>query len=450
MRFPSDFVWGTATASYQVEGAVADGGRVPSVWDMLCRKEGAIWQGQNGDTACDHYHRFREDVGLMKQLGLKAYRFSIAWPRVMPDGTGKANPKGLAFYDQLVDALVEAGITPYVTLFHWDYPYELYCRGGWLNADSPDWFADYTRVVVDRLSDRVQHWLTLNEPQCFVGLGHRDGVHAPGDKLGWTEVLRAAHHALLAHGKSVQAIRANARSKPEVGFAPIGTVAMPASDQPADIEAARFATLSILRKDLWNNTWFSDPVFKKCYPSDGLAMFGDAVPVIGANDMDIIGQPLDFYACNIYQAVTVRAGDDGKPVLVDRADGYPITAFQWAVVPDCLYWGPRFLWERYQKPIMITENGLSGLDWVSRDGAVHDPQRIDYTARHLEAFGRAGAEGVEIKGYFHWSLLDNFEWAEGYKHRFGLIHVDYETQKRTMKDSAHWYREVIASNGAKL
>src|SRR5262249_34086405 len=224
MKFPANFVWGAATASYQVEGAVAEDGRGQSVWDMFCRKDGAIWQGQSGEVACDHYHRFRDDVALMKQIGLQAYRFSISWPRVIPEGTGKVNEKGLAFYDQLVDALLDAGITPYITLFHWDFPYALYCRGGWLNSDSPDWFADYTNVVVNRLSDRVKYWLTQNEIQCFIGLGHLDGIHAPGDKLGWAEVLRAGHHALLAHGKSVQAIRAAAKTPPLVGFAPAGIV----------------------------------------------------------------------------------------------------------------------------------------------------------------------------------------------------------------------------------
>ncbi len=292
--------------------------------------------------------------------------------------------------------------------------------------------------------------MTLNEPQCFIGLRHRDGIHAPSNKLGWAEVLRAGHNALLAHGKSVQAIRAGAKTPPLVGYAPVGVVHPPASERPEDIEIARQATLSIWRKDLWNNTWFSDPIFKKSYPADGLQIFGCDTPQIGPDDMDIIGQPLDFYEVNIYRGDPVRVDENGKFSPVPESVGRLVTALMWNVTPEVLYWGPRFLWERYQKPIIITENGLSNVDWVARDGAVHDPQRIDYTACYLAAFVRAGIDGVDIGGYFHWSLLDNFEWAEGYRHRFGLVYVDYETQKRTLKDSAHWYREVIASNGGNI
>jgi beta-glucosidase len=449
--FPQNFVWGAAAASYQIEGAATEDGKGLSVWDMLCRKEGAIWQGQSGDVACDHYHRYKEDVALMKSIGLQAYRLSISWPRVMPEGIGTVNDKGLAFYDALIDELLGAGITPYVTLFHWDYPYELYCKGGWLNPASPDWFAEYTGVVVDKLSDRVRHWMTLNEPQVFIGLGHKDGVHAPGDKLGWKEVLRIGHNALLAHGKSVQVIRARAKTPPTVGYAPVGSTCIPASDSQADIDAARTAMFSFNgQKTIWSNTLYSDPIFFKQYPAEAFEVFGSDMPQIGAGDMDTIAQPLDFYGVNIYSAATIRAGADGKPELVKEYDGFPMTLFNWWVKPDCLYWGPRFLYERYQAPVIITENGLSVMDWMSVDGKVHDPQRIDYLQRHLLAFAKAGADGVDIRGYLTWSIMDNFEWAEGYKHRFGLIYVDYRDQTRTLKDSAHWYREVIESNGEHL
>ena len=260
MEFPKSFVWGAAAASYQIEGAAFEDGKGASVWDMFCRKPGVIRNGENGDVACDHYHRFKEDVALMKQIGLKAYRLSISWPRLIPAGTGQVNPAGLAFYDALVDELLSAGIQPYVTLFHWDFPYELYLRGGWLNPDSPDWFADYTRVVVDRLSDRVSYWMTLNEPQCFIGSGHRDGDDAPGDRLGWSECLLAAQHALLAHGKAVQVIRASARQTPAVGIAPVGITYIPASDSPADIAAARRRRFTPPR--IWSssgNRWISTP-----------------------------------------------------------------------------------------------------------------------------------------------------------------------------------------------
>ncbi|MGC8779602.1 MAG: glycoside hydrolase family 1 protein, partial [Anaerolineae bacterium] len=296
MTFPRDFLWGAATASYQIEGAALEDGRGLSVWDMLCRKPGAVWNGHTGEVADDHYHRYREDVALMKAIGLQAYRFSISWPRVLPAGTGAINEAGLDFYDRLVDELLAAGIQPWVTLFHWDYPYDLFCRGGWLNPYSSDWFADYTTIIVKRLSDRVRHWMTLNEPQCFIGLGHREGVHAPGLKLDWPEVLRAWHNSLLAHGKAVLAIRAHSKAPAVVGAAPTGFIAHPASDAPADIEAARRATFTVHEQTLWNYHMFYDPVYKKEYPPEAAAVFGNALPQIGSRDMDIIGQPIDFTA----------------------------------------------------------------------------------------------------------------------------------------------------------
>lgn len=450
MSFRDDFVWGAAAASYQVEGAAEADGKGPSVWYMFCRTPGAIWSGQAGTVACDHYHRFREDVALMQGIGLKGYRLSIAWPRVLPQGTGAPNPAGLDFYDALVDALLAAGVTPYVTLFHWDYPYALYARGGWLSPDSPAWFADYTRLIVERLSDRVQHWMTLNEPQCFIGLGHQTGVHAPGVKWNLPELLQAAHHALLAHGLSVQAIRASAKRSPVVGWAPVGTVAMPATDSPADVEAARAASFAAAANPIGSNTWWADPVFFKQYPADALAAVGVAAPSVKANDFDVIGQPLDFYGLNIYQGFYVRAGAGGQSERLHFADGHPLTAFYWYVTPQSLYWGARFHWERYGAPIYITENGVANADWIAADGCVHDPQRIDFTRAYLLALRRAAADGVDLRGYFHWTIMDNFEWAEGFRQRFGLIYVDFTTQQRTMKDSAHWYREVIASNGAVL
>jgi beta-glucosidase len=449
MSFPKGFVWGAAAASYQIEGAAAEDGKGASVWDMFCRKPGTVWQGQTGDVACDHYHRFRDDVALMKSLDLPAYRLSISWPRVMPDGVGDLNARGLAFYDAVIDELLAAGITPYVTLFHWDYPYELYCRGGWLNPDSPLWFSEYAEQVVRRLSDRVRHWMTFNEPQVFVGQGHQDGRHAPGDKLGLAQVLRVAHNVLLAHGRAVQAIRAAAKASPLVGFAPCGAVKIPASDRSADVEAARQAMFAITGSDMWNFAWFSDPIVLKSYPADGVALYGNAMPPVSQDDMDLIGQPLDFFGANIYTGAYVRA-NKGKAEDVPLPPGHAITGYLWQVTPEALYWGPRFLWERYRKPILVTENGLANVDWVARDGRVHDPQRIDFTTRYLLALRQAIDDGVPVKGYFHWSIMDNFEWAVGFQQRFGLIHVDYSTQKRTLKDSAYWYREVIATNGENL
>lgn len=450
MSFPKDFTWGAAAASYQIEGAAFEDGKGPSVWDAFAHRAGTVWEGGTGDVACDHYHRFREDVALWKSLGLRAYRLSLSWARVLPDGTGRVNDRGLAFYDQLVDALLAAGITPWVTVFHWDYPNELFKQGGWLNRRSPEWFAEYAGVVVDRLGDRVTRWFTLNEPQVFIGFGQGTGLHAPGVRHTLAEQLLSTHHALMAHGRAVQVIRARAKAKPMVGWAPVGVVKYPATGAAHDVAAARSAMFACDARDTWNNTWYSDPVCLGRYPEDGLRAFGADVPAFADADLRVIQQPLDFYGMNVYHGDPVRQGDDGKPTPAKRPVGHPVTAFHWPVEPESLYWGPRFIAERYKLPVVITENGLSSHDWVALDGKVHDPARIDFTARYLGALKRAARDGVDVRGYFHWSIMDNFEWAEGYKHRFGLIHVDFATQKRTPKDSAHWYRGVIESNGATL
>ncbi len=450
MSFPKEFVWGAATASYQIDGATNEGGRGPCVWDMFCRKPNAIFGGHNADVACDHYHRYAEDVALMKAIGLQAYRFSVSWPRVMPEGVGRVNEEGLAFYDRLVDALLEAGVEPWVTLFHWDYPLALYHKGGWLNADSPKWFADYVRVVVERLGDRVDHWMTLNEPQCFIGLGHDTGVHAPGDKLRWAEVLRAGHHALLAHGLGVQAIRAAARKRPTIGYVPVASCAIPPTDDPKDVEAARRATFAVTERTVFTNSWWMDPLFLGHYPEDGLKLFEAELPPIGPDDMETIAQPIDFLGMNTYQGFYVQIGPDGAAVMAPAPWGHPRTAFDWPVTPEVMYWTPKFLYERYGVSIAVTENGLSCTDWVALDGKVHDLQRIDFLHRYIREFRRASEDGVPTVGYFTWSLMDNFEWADGYRQRFGLVHVDYQTLKRTPKDSAFWYRDVIATNGGDL
>lgn len=451
MSFPENFVWGAAAASYQIEGGAYDDGKGLSVWDMMCRQQGRVYAGHTGDVAIDHYHRYKEDVALMKEMGLMAYRLSISWPRVLPEGVGPVNEAGLDFYDRLVDELLAADIVPYVTLFHWDFPHALYCRGGWLNPQSSEWFAEYAEVVVDKLSDRVKHWMTLNEPQCFIGLGLLDGIHAPGDKLGLEEVLLAGHHTLLAHGRSVQVIRARAKLESSVGYAPTGSPVIPADEEDKDnVEQARKAMFAVNNRNCWNISWWSDPVILGHYPEDGLSTYGSAAPKVKDSDFDIMCQPLDFYGTNIYNGWTIGRNEQGRFRQVDRPQGNPICANKWPVTPEALYWGSRFYHERYGLPIIITENGLSNQDWVSLDGKVHDPQRIDFTERYLLEFERAGEDGIPIEGYFHWSVFDNFEWAEGYKERFGLVYVDYQTQERTLKDSAHWYRTVIESNGTVL
>jgi beta-glucosidase len=442
MKFPKDFIWGAATSSYQIEGAAYRNGGGSSVWDMLGRQPGKIANGDSGEIACDHYHYYRNDVDLMAQLGLQAYRFSVSWPRVLPDGAGKVNECGLDFYSRLVDALLEKNIEPWITLFHWDFPYALYCRGGWLNRDSADWFADYTALIVDKLSDRVSHWSTLNEPQCYIGLGHQDGVHAPGLKMGMSEVLLAAHNTLRAHGKAVQVIRARAKAGSVISASQASKVSIPVSDQLIDIEAAYQHMFSIRAKHVFNNAWFSDPMIFGHYPAQGVNLFAADMPEIFPGDLECINQQLDYFGTNIYSGNYVRAPEDGDFEIVERRD-LPVTAMGWPVTPEALYWGPKFFHQRYQLPVVITENGMANEDQV-QNGKVDDKERIEFLEMYLGEYARVIADGVPALGYFVWSLIDNFEWAEGYCKRFGLAYVDYQTQQRVFKDSAYWYKNLIA------
>ena len=451
-HFPSDFVWGVAAASYQIEGAAYEGLKGPSVWDEFCRKEGVIANNDTGEVACDHFHRYQEDIAIMSRLGYPAYRFSINWPRVLPSGTGHVYAGGLDFYDRLVDALLSKNITPYVTLFHWELPQALQDKGGFLNPDSPKWFAEFTRVIVDKLSDRVKNWITLNEPQCFTLLGHHSGTHAPGLKMPLKDLLVVAHNIFLAHGQSAKVIRGEAKTTPHIGLAMVGTVSLPHTRNPADIEAARQATFGFSGRDnsLWSAGFWFDPMLLGRYPDDFYSTYGNPVPEFGPEDLKVMAQPMDFIGLNIYQAPYVRMGPDGKPEMIPFKTGAPRACNGWPVTPQSLYWGPRFYYERYKLPIYITENGLANQDWVSLDGRVHDPQRIDYLRRYLLELDRAIADRTEVKGYFQWSILDNFEWAEGYDKRFGLVYVDFETLERTIKDSALWYSNVIKTNGDAL
>jgi beta-glucosidase len=460
--FPRDFVWGATTSAYQIEGARGADGAGESIWDQFSRRPGKVWQGQNGEAACRHHERYRDDVRLFAALGLGAYHFSVSWPRVLPDGTGAVNPAGLAFYDRLVDALLEAGVTPWVTLYHWDLPACLYARGGWLNPEIAAWFARYAEVVVDRLSDRVQHFMTMSEPVCFIGTGMFKGGHAPGDQHELGCVLQAGHHALVAHGTAVQAMRAAARRPLRIGLSGVCEPRVPvppdlacpgsadAAYRDADIAAARELTFRVdARPDassVWFAAWWTDPIYLGSYPAQALAGYGRAAPRIAAGDMATIHAPIDFLAINLYRGIWARAGAGG-PEDVELPPGFPASTYGWPVTPECAYWGPRFFHERYGLPIVITENGFASRDWVSLDGRVHDGQRIDFLHRYLRELHRATRDGVPILGYFHWSALDNFEWDEGYQQRFGLIHVDYATQRRTPKDSAYFYRRVIESQG---
>lgn len=449
MTFPQGFIWGAATSAYQIEGAAHEDGRGLSIWDMFCRKSGTIHGGASGERACDHYHRYEEDVSLMQGLGLKAYRFSIAWPRVIPQGKGTVNSAGLDFYDRLTDGLLRAGITPFATLYHWDYPFKLYEEGGWLRRESADWFADYVAVVVSHLSDRISHWITFNEPQIFVGMGYQQGIHAPGDRLPFAQVLTIAHNVLLAHGKAVRTIRSCSKTAPRIGYAvAAGEVAVPASDSDGDIRAAREVFLSIAKKDCINSTWWLDPVVFGRYPEDGVERFVQSMPSIGGNDMSAICQPLDFLGINVYFGRRYRAGKNGSPEAVKPPPGTLCTASGWPIVPEALYWAPKFYSERYNLPVIISENGMARDDSVGDDGGVHDTERIEFLSGYLRELRRACAEGIDVRGYFLWSILDNFEWAAGYSQRFGIVYVDYPTGKRTMKDSARWYQKVLASNGS--
>ena len=450
MAFPKDFVWGASTASYQIEGAWNEDSKGLSTWDMFVDRPGAIFKDQHGREACDHYHRYRDDIELMSHLGLKGYRFSFSWPRIIPEGTGTVNEQGLDYYDRLIDALLNAGITPFPTIFHWDYPLHLYKQGGWLNSDSSDWFAEYSAVVADRFTDRIENWMTINEPQVFTWAGHKEGRHAPGLKLDTESLVCVAHNVLLSHGKAVMQLRNRAKQPLKIGMAPEGIVKIPATDSPDDVEAAREATFSMKDEYLRINSWWMDPVFLGHYPADGLKTLGEKGPVIKQGDMEIINQPLDFFGFNNYFSEIVRRDSNGEIKTVSQPTGSPRTAYQWDITPAALYWGTKFFYERYQKPIIITENGLSTIDWVSLDGEVHDPQRIDFLHRYLRELKRVIEDGVPVQGYFQWTLMDNFEWAAGYRERFGLIHVDYQTQRRTLKDSAKWYAKVISENGKNI
>jgi len=449
MGFRDDFIWGAASASYQIEGAVNEDGRGASVWDMFCKQPGRIIDGSSGDTACDHYHRYKEDIALMKELGIKAYRFSIAWPRIIPDGDGKVNEKGLDFYERLIDALGEAGITPCATLFHWDYPYELFRKGGWMNKESPAWFLKYTETVLKRLGGRLPIVYTFNEPQCFIGISCDLTEHAPGIHFPPWDTLVMAHHVLLAHGLAVQALRSLSPGS-LIGYAPTGSVNYPATDSAEDREAARRAYFALEDRVFGSVSLWSDPIFLGKYPDELAQKYGQYMPRIGPDDMKIISQPLDFLGQNIYYGRPVKADGKGGYEYCRKEVGYAFTGAKWPVTPESLYWGPVFLAERYKVPIYITENGISCADVVSLDGKVHDPGRIDFLHRYLRNLKKAADDGVDIRGYFHWCLTDNFEWAKGYTERFGLIHCNFETQQRSIKDSGYWYRDTIRSNGAGL
>ncbi|HEY7591114.1 MAG TPA: GH1 family beta-glucosidase [Candidatus Limnocylindrales bacterium] len=443
LEFPDGFVWGAATSSYQVEGGVAEDGRGESIWDRFSRAPGRVANGDTGDVTSDHYHRWAEDVEIMAGLGLGGYRFSIAWPRVVPRGRGPLNEPGLAFYDQLVDALLERGIAPAPTLYHWDLPAALDDDGGWLARSTADAFGEYAAACFDRLGDRVTTWFTINEPWVAATLGYRLGIHAPGiADLGAS--VRASHHLLLAHGRAVEAFRASGRPG-RIGIVLNLMPTYPATDSEADAEAA-------LGSDGYTNRWYLDPVLRGRYPEDTWQLFERLTGPIDAvqpGDLDVIGARSDVLGINYYSRRIVRGVDrQGLPWSVEpRLPGTPVTEVGWEIVPHCLTdLLLRVRADYGDIPLLITENGCVYLDAPRPDGRVSDTGRIRFVRDHLVAAHRAIEAGVRLEGYYHWSLLDNFEWAEGFRPRYGLVHVDYPSGRRLVKDSGRWYRSVIAAN----
>jgi beta-glucosidase len=439
-QFPKDFVWGAATASYQIEGAWNEDGKGESIWDRFSHTPGKVQDGDTGDVACDHYHRWKEDLDLLKKLGLKAYRFSIAWPRVFPNGRGEMNQAGLDFYNKLTDDLLKLNIEPYVTLYHWDLPQKLQDEGGWVSRRVADNFVKYADVVSKILGDRVKNWITFNEPWVSAFVGYKEGRHAPGH-TDMHEALAASHHLLLAHGLSVPVIRANCADA-NVGITLNLTPQVPASPSVADRNAANWVDGHI-------NRFFLDPLVGRGYPQDMVDDYGDEMAFVQTGDMDVISTPVDFLGVNYYTRNIVRSEKISEAQNAPRTviRGNEITEMDWEVYPEGLYKILGRLYFDYDFPaIYITENGSAFEDHVSADGEVDDPARLSYVKRHLEQVHRAIEAGIPVKGYFAWSLMDNFEWGLGYSKRFGLIHVDYETQKRTFKSSAKWYQQVIQRN----
>jgi beta-glucosidase len=430
------FTWGVATSSYQIEGGAKEGGRGPSIWDTFSRVPVAIVNGDNGDIACDHYNRYSEDLDLIKWLGVNAYRFSIAWPRIFPNGTGNPNQAGIDFYDRLIDGALERGITPWPTLYHWDLPQALQDKGGWNNRECAQWFAEYAHLMAEKFGDRVKNWTTLNEPFCSAWLGYLFGVMAPGIKDLQT-AINTSHHLLFGHGLATQAIR-SVNSDLRVGIVLNLTPATPLHDSAADLAAAKLA-------DGFDNRWYADPIFKGSYPKDIVEGFGKEVP-IHSGDMQAISSPLDFLGINFYTRQTITSDESAKPLPYKPilVDGVERTAMGWEVHPQSLTDIIMRVHHEYAPPeIYITENGSAWEDSMV-DGKIDDISRVSYLERHLDAMLAAKSQGAPVLGYFAWSLMDNFEWAFGYSKRFGIVYVDYETQVRTVKASGHYYKERIS------
>lgn len=453
MNFPEGFLWGAATAAYQVEGAVNEDGRGLSIWDTFSRTPGNVLHGDTGDIACDQYHRLEADLDLMADLGIKAYRFSVAWPRVQPEGSGWANQKGLDYYKRLVDGLLERSIEPVLTLYHWDLPQALEDQGGWTNRETSERFAEYAGIVYEALAERVRFWITLNEPWVSAWLGYGLGVHAPGTK-GTARALAATHHLLLAHGLALENMLVSGQPDNELGITLNLSPVRPASEEAGDAEAAR-------RVDGNANRLYLDPLFRGSYPEDMLEHYASECDFsfVRDGDLGLISAPMDFLGVNYYVRHTVETakGKSGMKTAIRFSDlgaqtvlpsGIGTTAMGWGIEPGGLTELLLRLDRKYTKlPLYVTENGAAFHDYADPEGRVNDEERVAFLAAHLRAAREAIQQGVNLRGYFVWSLLDNFEWAEGYSKRFGIVYVDYPTQRRISKMSARWYARVIERNG---
>jgi beta-glucosidase len=441
LSFPPDFLWGCATAAYQIEGGVQEDGRGLTNWDVFSHTPGKVANGDTGDVACDSYHRYKDDIALLKALGVKAYRFSIAWSRIFPDGKGKPNPKGVDYYNRLVDGLLAAGITPHATLFHWDLPNAL--PGGWQDRDTAYAFADYAGYMAGRLSDRVKHFMTVNELRCFTDLSYMVGGKAPGLKLPMSQVNQIRHHGVLAHGLGAQAVRAHGRAGTLVGLADNPNIYVPAIETPEHIEAAKKA----VREE---NAMFLTAIMEGRYIDSYLTAQGKDAPTVRDGDMKAIGSPLDFLSVNVYTGNTVcanAAAPSGYKILAHPGQAPRMPSPWLYVTPEVIYWGIRAISENWKpKALYISENGCSADDKVAADGKVYDTDRVMYLRNYITHLQRAAREGLPVKGYFVWSLMDNFEWEDGYTRLFGIHHVDFQTGKRTPKLSADWYRELVRAN----
>lgn len=450
--FPENFIWGTGTSCYQIEGGAGEAGKGLSVWDEYSHIPGKIFEGHNGDVSCDHYHRYKADVAMMAEMGLKSYRFSVSWTRILPEGTGRVEPEGIEFYRNLIMELLKYKIEPYMTIYWWDYPAALTRKGGWLNPDSPVWFEEYTRVVVSAFGDLVKNYTTINEPQMLMGNTFVIPNLAPGVKMADGDVIRMAHNMMLGHGRAVQVIRELVPDA-KAGVVLASDPAIPDAADIAHLEGARkfyFRAGRDIKELTFGLSWYADPMMLGTYPEEGLSLFGQYLPKTWEKDLKTIHQRLDFQGHNIYCGQPVMMNEDGETVVKQRRAGYATTALGWGIDPESLYWGPKFLYERYKTPVIITENGIALPDRICLDGKVHDPLRIDFHNRYLLELERAVAEEIPILGYFAWSLMDNYEWCSGFSKRFGFVYIDFQTLERVKKDSFYWYQKVIKSNGAVL